>query len=724
MATGDLRPCSGTSLPCNSQPYLFSVVFLLKFLRTEALHVLQYEYTQTLQGMIMNTDKHTREQLLHELGQLRQKVADLKRNAVKEHNEEAATYTQSLDFYKNVINSLNDPVFVKNEKHEWVFLNDAACTFWDYTREELLGKTDRDFFPPDEADIYWEKDNEVLQSGKPDLNIEKQTIGGIPFTIATKKSIYRDPQTGERYIVGTIRDITKQKEAEEAIRREKDKAQVYLDIAGVMLIALGTDGTVTLINRKGCQILGYDEENEVIGKDWFNNFVPAEIRDEVRKVFEQLMSGGSSIQEYHENAILTKKGTNRMVAWHNALLTNDEGEIIGTLSSGEDITENRQLEEQLFQSQKMEAIGRLAGGIAHDFNNLLTAIIGYTDIIARDTEVKEKHRSYIDEIKKSAERAATLTQQLLAFSRKQIMQPKVMNLNTMLKNTKNMLQRMIGEDIVLKLTMGDSIGMIKVDPGKIEQVVINLAVNARDAMPNGGTLEIETMKASLDHAFCDMHKGSRPGNYVLLSVHDTGKGIDDETMKHIFEPFFTTKEIGKGTGLGLATVYGIVRQSDGYIDIQSMGGDGTTVAIYLPRVDEEPKPVDISEPMVTKGKNETILFVEDDDMVRNMVTAVLKQYGYNVIEAENGSVAVKLCEQEKSIHLMITDVVMPGTSGPELVQQISSIQPDMKVLYVSGYTDEAIVHHGVLDENTPFLQKPFTPQKLAVKVQELLHNDT
>ena len=671
----------------------------------------------------MNTEKNTRDQLLHDLKELRQKVTELKQNAVREQNE-TATYTQSLEFYKNVINSLDDLIFVKNEKHEWVFLNDAACKFWGYRREDLLGKTDHDIFPKDEADIYWEKDDEVLQSGEPDLNVEKQTIGGEPYTIATKKSIYRDPHTGEQYIVGTIRDITEQKRAEEALQRERDKAQQYLDIAGVMLVALGKDGTVNLINKKGCQILGHAAEEEIIGRNWFDNFIPEERRSEIREVFDELMNSSSSEVQYFENAVLTKNGTERMVAWHNTLLTNDEGDTIGTLSSGEDITENRQLEEQLFQSQKMEAIGRLAGGIAHDFNNLLTAIIGYTDIIARDTGVKEKHRSYVEEIKKSAERAATLTQQLLAFSRKQIMQPKVMNLNTMLKNTKNMLQRMIGEDIAFKLTLGDPIGMIKVDPGKIEQVVINLAVNARDAMPNGGSLEIETMNTSLDSSFCALHKGSHPGEYVLLSVHDSGKGIDEETMKHIFEPFFTTKEIGKGTGLGLATVYGIVRQSGGYIDIQSREGSGTTVAIFLPRIDESPKAADKKEMTAVKGKNETVLFVEDDDMVRNMVSAVLKQYGYNVIEAENGSVAITHCEREQKIDLMITDVVMPGKSGPELVRQISTLQPDMKILYVSGYTDEAIVHHGVLDENTPFLQKPFTPQKLALKVQELLHDNS
>lgn len=668
----------------------------------------------------MNIDKQSKDQLMQELRQLREKVADLKRNAARE-NDETAAYEQSLEFYKNVINSFDDLIFVKNERHEWVFLNDAACKFWGYQQEALLGKTDHDIFPREEADIYWAKDNEVFQSEKPDLNIEKQTIDGNLYTIATKKSIYKDPHTGERYIVGTIRDITEQKKAEEAIQQEKDMAQRYLDIAGVMLVALETDGTVTLINKKGCQILGCEEE-EIIGKNWFDNFIPKAMRREIQDVFDELMQGTSSVRQYNENPVLTKKGTERMVAWHNTLLTNDKGDIIGTLSSGEDITENRRLEEQLFQSQKMEAIGRLAGGIAHDFNNALTAIMGYSDIIAKDAEVKDKHRSYIDEIKKSAERAATLTQQLLAFSRKQIMQPKVLNLNTMLKNTKNMLQRMIGEDITFRLQTATPIDMIKVDPGKIEQVVINLAVNARDAMPNGGILEVETKNIFLDHAFCEMHKGADPGNYVLLSVHDTGKGIDNETMKHIFEPFFTTKEIGKGTGLGLATVYGIVRQSGGYIDVQSQEGSGTTVAIYLPRVDKVPETVEKHESKVAEGKNETILFVEDDDMVRNMVAAVLEQYGYNVIEAENGSVAMKRCEQEDKIHLMITDVVMPGTSGPDLVRQIITMQPEMKVLYISGYTDDAIVHHGVLDENTPFLQKPFTPQKLALKVQELLED--
>ena len=669
----------------------------------------------------MKPEDHGREKLVQELELLRKKVENLNRSVAV--NEEAqGGYNQSLEFYNNFLNSINDPVFAKNENHQWVFLNDAACEFWGYRKEDLIGKTDYDIFPKEEADVYWDKDDHVFKTGRTDLNEEKQTIDGKLHTIATMKSLYRDPHTGERFVVGTIRDITEQKKAEEALRNEKNRAQRYLDIAGVMLVALSKDGTVNLINKKGCEILGYGED-EIIGKNWFDNFIPEEIRTNVREVFNRLMQGDQEPPKYYENPVLTKSGARRMVAWHNTILTDEHGNITGTLSSGEDTTEHKRLEEQLFQSQKMEAVGRLAGGIAHDFNNLLTAIIGYSDIIIKDRDLKQKHRSYIEEIKKSAERAATLTQQLLAFSRKQILQPKVLNLNVLMRNMNDMLQRMIGEDIAFEMVLSTEIGMIKADPGKIEQVVINLAVNARDAMPHGGTLKVVTKNVSLDEEFCDLHKGSRPGDYVLLSMQDTGKGIDDETMKHIFEPFFTTKEIGKGTGLGLATVYGIVRQSGGYIDIQSSSGAGTTFDIYLTRVNEEETLKSRKqESTLVNGRHETILFVEDDDMVRNMVTAVLDQFGYDVIKAGNATTAVKECEGRDHIDLMITDVVMPGTSGPELVRQIRSFYPEMKVLFISGYTDDAIVHHGMLDDDVPFLQKPFTPQILAHKVREVLED--
>jgi two-component system cell cycle sensor histidine kinase/response regulator CckA len=669
----------------------------------------------------MKAENLRREELIHELKQLREKVDNLNRTSLGNINAHVH-YDHSLEFYQNLLNSLKDPIFAKDEDHRWVLLNDAACAFWGYRREDLVGKTDHDIFPKDEANVYWEKDNLVFQSGQTILNEEKQTINGKLHTIATMKSLYRDRNTGEQYVVGTIRDITEQKKSEEALRKEKDRAQRYLDIAGVMLVALSPDGIVKLINKKGCEILGFDEQ-EIIGKNWFDDFIPEELRDRIRGVFDDLVRVHGEPLSYFENPVLTKMGTRRMIAWHNTILTDEQGRMTGTLSSGEDVTEQKLLEEQLFQSQKMEAVGRLAGGIAHDFNNLLTAIIGYSDIISKDGDLKQSHRSYIEEIKKSAERAATLTQQLLAFSRKQILQPKVLNLNVLLKNTRNMLQRMIGEDISFEMHLTPDIGMIMADPGKIEQVVINLAVNARDAMPHGGDLRVETQDSTLDEEFCKLHKGSQPGKYVLLSVKDTGKGIDEESMKHVFEPFFTTKEIGKGTGLGLATVYGIVRQSGGYIDIQSIPGTGTTVDIYLPRVDgEQTEKTQKQKSMVAGGKHETILFVEDDNMVRDMVTAVLKQFGYHVVEAENATSALQACEEQGHIDLMITDVVMPGQSGPDLARQVAKLHREMKVLFISGYTDDAIVHHGVLDEEIPFLQKPFTPQTLALKVRELLED--
>jgi two-component system cell cycle sensor histidine kinase/response regulator CckA len=667
----------------------------------------------------MKAENPRREELIHELKRLREKVDNLNRTSAG-HTNVQRQYDHSLEFYQNLLNSLKDPIFAKDESHRWVFLNDAACSFWGYRREDLIGKTDHDIFPKEEADIYWEKDNLVFQSGQTILNEEKQTINGKLHTIATMKSIYHDRKTGRHYVVGTIRDITEQKKAQEALTMEKDRAQRYLDIAGVMLVALDSDGIVNLINKKGSEILGYDVE-DIIGKNWFDNFTPEEMRDRIREVFYDLVQAHGNPLSYFENPVLTKKGSRRMIAWHNTILTDEEGRIIGTLSSGEDVTDQKLLEEQLFQSQKMEAVGRLAGGIAHDFNNLLTAIIGYSEIIFKDSDLKQNHRSYIEEIKKSAERAATLTQQLLAFSRKQILQPKVLNLNVLLKNTRNMLQRMIGEDISFEMHLSPDIGMIMADPGKIEQVIINLAVNARDAMPHGGSLAVETKDSMLGEEFCKIHKGSKPGRYVLLSVKDTGKGIDEDAMKHIFEPFFTTKEIGKGTGLGLATVYGIVRQSGGYIDIQSNPGTGTAVDIYLPRVDgEEADHTQKQESIAAKGKHETILFVEDDNMVRDMVTAVLKQFGYRVVEAENATSALQACEEQSHIDLMITDVVMPGQSGPELAREVAKLHQEMKVLYISGYTNDAIVHHGVIDVDIPFLQKPFTPQTLALKVRELL----
>ena len=385
----------------------------------------------------------------------------------------------------------------------------------------------------------------------------------------------------------------------------------------------------------------------------------------------------------------------------------------------------RMQEENLRQAQKMEAIGHLAGGVAHDFNNLLTAITGYADLALRridPTNQREAilHRQ-IEEVKVAGERAANLTRQLLAFSRKQILQPKVINLNDTIANISKMLRRLIGEDVDLVLQLDSSLGLAKVDPTQVEQIIMNLAVNARDAMPKGGTLVIETKNVLMDERGTNYLPSAQSVPHVRLAISDTGIGVDREALNHIFEPFFTTKGVGKGTGLGLSTVYGIVKQSGGHITVYSEVGYGTTFKIYLPRVDQPVEQIDERIDEATPRGGETILLVEDEEIVRKLTTAILKEHGYKVIDAENGMKALEILGQTREeIDLLITDVIMPAMSGRELADQAKSLRPNMNLLFISGYTDDAIVHHGVLDEGTPFLEKPFSPDTLARKVREIL----
>ncbi|HET7287363.1 MAG TPA: ATP-binding protein, partial [Pyrinomonadaceae bacterium] len=380
-------------------------------------------------------------------------------------------------------------------------------------------------------------------------------------------------------------------------------------------------------------------------------------------------------------------------------------------------------EKQLVQSQKLEAVGRLAGGISHDFNNLLTVILGYTDISKRNLKEGDPLLRNLEEISKASERASSLTRQLLAFSRKQVMQPKVFDVNTVVSDLRKMLRRMIGEDVELRVSLEPELGNIKADPVQLEQVIMNLVVNARDAMPKGGKLSIETSNIYLDESYAREHVSVVPGEYVMLAISDTGCGMDEETRQQIFEPFFTTKEPGKGTGLGLSMVYGIVRQSGGNIWVYSEEGTGTTFKIYFPRVTaeaQEYKRTNGSAEMPTGC--ETILLVEDAALVRTLARQVLETAGYYVLEAESAEAALKVCESINGtrIDLLLTDVVMPGMSGNDMSKILLARQPDMPVLYMSGYTDDAIVQHGVLEPGINFLQKPFSPGALALKVREVL----
>lgn len=391
-----------------------------------------------------------------------------------------------------------------------------------------------------------------------------------------------------------------------------------------------------------------------------------------------------------------------------------------------DITEQKRLEEQFLQSQKMEAVGRLAGGVAHDFNNMLVVITGYSELLLqRDLPDQERLRQYVGEIHKAGDRAAGLTRQLLAFSRKQMLQLEVLDLNEVVINMEKMLRRLIGEDVELIAKLTEPLGQVKADPGQLEQVLMNLAVNARDAMPNGGTLLIETAPIELDELYTRQYLEVTPGSYIMLAVSDTGIGMNKETLSHVFEPFFTTKEQGKGTGLGLATVYGIIKQSGGHIGVYSEPGVGTSFKVYLPqlkgRVESAKEPVQLETGPV--AGSETILVVEDEAVVRQLVSEVLAEGGYSVLEAVNGSEAIQLCQNHAGpIHLLLTDMVMPGgLNGRDLAKRLQQMYPGLKVLYMSGYTDNAIASQGVLDTETYFLQKPFTALTLERKVREVLN---
>jgi two-component system cell cycle sensor histidine kinase/response regulator CckA len=398
-----------------------------------------------------------------------------------------------------------------------------------------------------------------------------------------------------------------------------------------------------------------------------------------------------------------------------------EGDLFG-IAFVSDISQRKALEAQLLHAQKMEAVGRLAGGVAHDFNNMLTVVAGYNRMILDELSPMDPLRGYAEEILKAADRAGALTNQLLAFSRRQVMQPRVINVNDVLAQTQKMLQRLIGEDVQLNLSLAADLGNIKADPNHIEQAIVNLAVNARDAMPTGGTITIETANTQLDEHYSKTHLGVKPGEFIMVAVSDTGHGMDSATRQHIFEPFFTTKARGKGTGLGLATVYGMVKQSGGDIWVYSEPGQGSTFKLYFPRVAERVA-TDAGATMRIESRdgNETILLVEDEKAVRELTARMLKQLGYSALAAASGVEAIEISRSYSGhIALLLTDVVMPQMSGRQVADALVGNRPGLKVLYLSGYTENAVVHHGVLEPGVDFLPKPFTREVLGQKIREVL----
>jgi PAS domain S-box-containing protein len=604
--------------------------------------------------------------------------------------------------------------------------NKEAETLFGKKREEIIGSHQTTLHPPQKAEYYTNMFKKHIEhKGVADDEAEVITKSGKikPVNITASLTLVG----GKPIIQGIFRDITERKQAEEALRNEKQRFQSLSENAPFGMVMIDKDGTFRYINPKFRELFGYDLNDIPDGKTWFRKAYPdpAYRHDVISTWVNDLKSskpGEKRSQVFKANC---KDGTEKIVNFIPVQLETGEN-----LMACEDITQHRQaeqemkaLEEQFRQSQKMEAVGRLAGGIAHDFNNLLTVIKGYSQLSLLDLREKDPLWGNIQEIQKATQRAADLTRQLLAFSRRQILDLKVLDLNTLLRDLNKMLRRIISEDIELVTLLAEDLGRVRIDPGQFEQMILNLAVNARDAMTSGGKLTIETANVELDEEYARTHISVKPGLYVQLSVSDTGVGMSFDTKEKVFEPFFTTKEKGKGTGLGLSTVYGIVKQCEGNIWVYSEPGHGTTFKIYLPRVEEKLDPILKQEELdyLPKG-NETVLLVEDDPLVRDLAHRLLIGQGYKVLEASNGEEALRVAQENtgEKIHLLLTDVVMPQMGGKELSEKLKHLRPDIGVLYTSGYTDNTIVHHGTLEPGTYFLQKPFSPKTLSHKVREVL----
>ncbi len=571
-----------------------------------------------------------------------------------------------------------------------------------------------------------ELDGEIERAGAPSLDWMGVPLkkGEVTFGVLVVQSYEKDIRFGEKekelltFVSRHVASAVDHKFNQEALRRSEARYRSLVESAVYGIYVSDTKENLVSVNPALVTMLGYQSAEELVGRNLARD-ICADSAEHSRLV--QGLRATGRLQG-HEAIWKRAEGGAIRVRLSGRLFTDEQTGAEQVEMIVEDITERRALEEQFRQAQKMEAVGQLAGGVAHDFNNLLTVITGYSEILLDEIPEDNPGRRHAREIRGAADRATELTRQLLAFSRKQVLQTKVLDLNTVVGSMQGMLRRLIGEDIMLVTRPGANLGRVKADPMQIEQIILNLAVNARDAMPKGGTLMIETENVHLDASYARQHAGAAEGDYVMLAVSDTGCGMDAETRSHIFEPFFTTKEKGKGTGLGLAMVYGTIKQSGGYIWVYSEPGQGSSFKIYLPLVKAEAESAPAEPARIDEncGK-ETILLVEDEFSLRELVRTTLHSKGYVVLEASDGKDALNLCERyHGSIDLMLTDVVMPGMSGRELADRLKQLRPGLRVLYMSGYTDSVAVHRGVLDPKMSFIQKPFTLDALARQVRKTL----
>ncbi len=539
-------------------------------------------------------------------------------------------------------------------------------------------------------------------------NFEKQAV--FLETLAGQVSV---ALVNARLFHKVQQELTERRRIEDALRNLSSRQNALLSAIPDIIMEVNADKVYTWANQAGLAFFGKD----VIGKEASFYF---EGEQETYSTVQPLFNGREDVV-YLESLQRRADGQKRLLAWWCRVLKDEKGNVTGALSSARDITEQKSLEKQLLQAQKMESIGRLAGGVAHDFNNMLQSILGHSDLALGDIEDDHPLHENLMEIRKAASRSAELTRQLLAFARKQTVSPIVLDLNDTVTGMLKMLRRIIGEDIELIWKPGANLWPVKIDPTQVDQILANLGVNARDAITGVGILTIEVENIFLDETYLDDHAGFVPGDYIRLSVSDDGCGMDKDVLRNIFDPFFTTKEVGKGTGLGLATVYGIVKQNNGWINVYSEPDKGTIFNIYLPRAPYKTKALPPKKDAKPAKGTETVLFVEDDDSILQLGAAILKRFGYTVFTARSPGEALSLVrKQTGTIHLLITDVVMPGMNGRDLRNKIAALRPEIKVLFMSGYTANIIAHQGILESDVHFLQKPFSVNNLAAKVREVL----
>ncbi len=636
---------------------------------------------------------------------------------ITERKKAEIALRESEEKFRNLAEQSPNMIFIsKNGKI--VYVNKRCEELMGYRKNEFY-KDDFDFFI-----LIADESKSIVRKSFADHSQGKEVA---PFeyllntknnrkinAILTTKLIQYESGTA---ILGIVTDITLWKQAEKALMESEEKYRKFFedDLTGDYITT--TEGGLLSCNPAFAKIFGFDSVDDALKCNVKSLYPDSKTREKLLRLLKK-----KGKLEYYEMELRDRKGQPVYI------ITN----VTGQFDKGGNLTELKgylfnntkfkQLEEQFRQAQKMEAIGRLAGGIAHDFNNLLTIIRGYGELSLSDLNRNDPHYNRMVQIDKAAERAEKLTRQLLAFSRRQVLMPKIIDMNELLHDMENMINRIIGEDIELVTILNSKLGAIKADPGQIEQVIMNLVVNARDAMPQGGKLIIETRNEDVENTSAKGFRDADSGEYIMLAISDTGIGMDEKVKSRIFEPFYTTKEIGKGTGLGLATVYGIVKQSGGYIYVYSQVGRGSAFKIYLPAISELPERMDEADANDSNLNGyETVLVVEDEIEVRKIVCQTLQSYGYAVLEANDGLEALQICgNPDNSIHLIISDIVMPKMSGQQLIGRLKSKFPEIKSLFMSGYTDGAMIHQGLLGANTHFLQKPFTPRILVKKVREVL----